>query len=200
MTSFFPDLNVWLALSVAGHTRCTDPWNWLIRTPRDCKIDFARYTHIGLLRLLTNSSAVGEQVQTLNGAGSVYGGWREDPRVAFYPEPRDIEEVFRASLSPFAEKAASKQGGDSYLLVHAQGTGSTLVTFDRALYNLARKQPCPAGIPARTDLAAPAIGQPPGVGLRKSAGSAVPPALRVALAPPAIWQPTGAGITRPARN
>ena len=29
MTSFFPDLNVWLVLSVGGHRHNAEAWNWL---------------------------------------------------------------------------------------------------------------------------------------------------------------------------
>jgi predicted nucleic acid-binding protein len=61
MTLFFLDLNVWLALSVASHAHNADSWNWMNSLPGDAKLVFSRYTQIGLLRLLTNSSFMGEQ-------------------------------------------------------------------------------------------------------------------------------------------
>jgi hypothetical protein len=44
MTSFFPDLNVWLALSVAGHSHSADAWKWANLLPPESKLIFCRYT------------------------------------------------------------------------------------------------------------------------------------------------------------
>jgi hypothetical protein len=52
MTSFFLDLNVWLALSFNGHTHSSAAWGWLKELPNDTALLFSRYTHLGLLRLL----------------------------------------------------------------------------------------------------------------------------------------------------
>ena len=147
MISFFPDLNVWLALSVAGHTHSPDAWRWLNLTPRDTRLIFSRYTQIGLLRLLTSPVAMGEQTLTLRKAWGVYDDWLNDPRVEFFPEPRGLETGFRAAMAPFASKPASKWVGDCYLLAYAKHSSATLVTFDQALHNLAARQSCPAIIP-----------------------------------------------------
>lgn len=140
MTLFFPDLNVWLALSVAGHSHNRDAWNWWNALPGDARLHFSRYTQIGLLRLLTNTSVMGEQVYTLKEAWAVYDRWLQDPRVEFCPDPRQIESSFRQATEAFASKAASKWVGDCWLLAFAQATHSRLVTFDQALYEIARKQ------------------------------------------------------------
>jgi hypothetical protein len=151
MTSFFPDLNVWLALSVAGHSHSADAWMWANLLPRQTRLIFCRYTHIGLLRLLTNHAVMGEQTLTLRKAWGVYDRWLTDPRVDFYPEPRDADAEFRRVTEPFGAKPASKWIGDGWLLASSNGLQSTLVTFDRALYEHARKQsysvlmPGPAG-------------------------------------------------------
>jgi predicted nucleic acid-binding protein len=148
MTSFFPDLNVRPALSVAGHVHTTEAWGWLNLVPPESKLVFARYTQIGL-RLLSNESVMGQHTLHLRKAWSVYDRWLEDPPVEFYPEPRDLDAAFREATNPFAGKAASKWVGDCYLPAYAKGTGSTLVAFDRALYNLARKQRCRASVPGQ---------------------------------------------------
>jgi hypothetical protein len=83
---------------------------------------------------------MGEQTLTLRKAWGVYDRWLSDPRVGFYPEPRDLDAAFRDTTAPFAGKAASKWVGDCYLL-------ASLVTFDRALYDLACKQGHSAVIP-----------------------------------------------------
>jgi predicted nucleic acid-binding protein len=59
MTSFFPDLNVWLALSVSGHSHSRRAWQWLDGLTDEVTLLFSRYTQIGLLRLLTNASVMG---------------------------------------------------------------------------------------------------------------------------------------------
>jgi uncharacterized protein len=144
MTSFFPDLNVWLALSDAGNSHSAKAWNWLNLLPREARLIFSRYTHLGLLRLLTNQSVMGEQTLVLREAWDVYDHWLEDPRVEFYPEPSGLEAGFREATAPFAGKAVPKSIGDCYLLTYAKHSQATLATFDRALYNLARKQHCSA--------------------------------------------------------
>jgi toxin-antitoxin system PIN domain toxin len=147
MTSFFPDLNVWLALSVGGHRHSAEAWNWLNLLPREARLIFSRYTHIGLLRLLTNQSAMDQQTLTLRKAWAVYDRWLNDPRVEFYPEPRGLDAGFREATAPFAGKPASKWVGDCYLLAYASQCHAALATFDRALYELAAKQGCSAVIP-----------------------------------------------------
>ncbi len=47
MTLFFPDLNVWLALSVAGHAQSA-AWNWMDSLHGDDRLILSRFTQIGL--------------------------------------------------------------------------------------------------------------------------------------------------------
>lgn len=148
MISFFPDLNVWLALSVAAHSHNAEAWNWLGLLPREVRLIFSRYTQVGLLRLLTNKSAMGEQTMTLKKAWDVYERWLSDPRVEFYPEPRGLDAAFREATAPFAAKQASKWVGDCYLLACSKQSDAVLATFDRALLEVARKHGYAAIIPA----------------------------------------------------
>jgi toxin-antitoxin system PIN domain toxin len=147
MISFFPDLNVWLALSDRGHTHSARAWQWLESLTSDHRLIFSRYTHIGLLRLLTNTTIMASETLTLRKAWQVYDCWLQDPRVSFYPEPRGIEAAFRQATEPHAARAASKWVGDCWLLAFAREIQSTLVTFDRQLFELAKKQACRAVIP-----------------------------------------------------
>ena len=148
MISFFPDLNVWLALSVAGHGHSAESWRWFGLLPPEAMLVFSRYTHVGLLRLLTNEPVMGSQTLTLRRAWTVYDQWLNDPRVEFHPEPRGLDAVFRETTAPFAGKPASKWVGDCYLLAYAKHSRSALVTFDKALHTLAGKQGHPAIIPS----------------------------------------------------
>ncbi len=60
MTSFFPDLNVWLALSDGGHSHNAIARAWVNDLGPDDLILFSRYTQIGLLRLLTKLGGNGQ--------------------------------------------------------------------------------------------------------------------------------------------
>jgi toxin-antitoxin system PIN domain toxin len=148
MTSFFFDLNVWLALSDAGNSRHATVWAWLNRLPEDTRLIFSRYTQLGMLRLLTNPAVMGDQTLTLRRAWAVYDRWLQDPRVEFYPEPRTLEHEFRKAAQPFAAKQASKRVGDCFLLAFAEAAGAQLVTFDRVLHEFARKRGHFAVLPA----------------------------------------------------
>jgi toxin-antitoxin system PIN domain toxin len=147
MTLFFPDLNVWLALSDDGHPHNSAAWAWLDGLAADSVLIFSRYTQIGLLRLLTNAAVMGDKTLTLRRAWAVYDGWLTDPRVEFYPEPRNVDAGFRRAIEPFAGKAASKWVGDCWLLAYAEAVQARLVTFDKALFEVARKQGNRAVVP-----------------------------------------------------
>ncbi len=148
MTLFFPDLNVWLALSDSGHVHSRDAWSWLKSLPGDSRLVFSRYTQIGLLRLLVTPSIMGSAALTVGGAWKVYDRWLEDPQVEFYPEPRDVEPSLRRSTVAFASQKAPKAIGDCWLLACARELNAALVTFDRALHDLSRKQGHTAILPA----------------------------------------------------
>jgi len=87
---------------------------------------------------------MGEQTLVLRDAWAVYDHWLADSRVEFYPEPNGLDAVLREATAPFAGQAAPKWIGDCYLLAYAKHSRATLVTFDRALHDLARKQLCSA--------------------------------------------------------
>lgn len=140
MTLYFPDVNVWVALSVIDHTHNAVAWKWLRSLPGDARLVFCRYTQLGILRLLANAAVTGMQPLTLHEAWGVYDQWMEDPRVDFYPEPRNVDAEFREVMAPFATKPASKWVGDGWLLAFAAEADATLVTFDRALLEFARKR------------------------------------------------------------
>jgi uncharacterized protein len=148
MTLFFPDLNVWLALSVSSHSHTRKAWSWLGLVPDDARLIFSRYTQVGLLRLLTNRAAMGEQTLNLRQAWGVYDRWLKDPRVEFYPEPRGLDTAFRQATEPCAKLPATKWVGDCYLLAFSQESRASLVTFDAALLKYARKRGCAAILPA----------------------------------------------------
>lgn len=148
MILYFPDLNVWLALSDAANSHHQAAWRWFERLDSNNRLLFSRYTQIGLLRLLTNKAVMADQVQTLGRAWEIYDHWLGDPRVEFIPESRGVDGTFRKVTRPFASQPASKAIGDCWLLAFAIEMKAALVTFDRALIGLARKEGQSAVIPA----------------------------------------------------
>jgi predicted nucleic acid-binding protein len=90
---------------------------------------------LGLIRLLTNTAAMGKRVMTVGEALEVYDAWLADPRVEFFQEPRDVSEAFKEAVLPFKKLPASHVVADGYLLAFAKEVGSTLVTFDQGLLN-----------------------------------------------------------------
>jgi uncharacterized protein len=147
MTSYFPDLNVWIAIADSGHRHSRAAWGWMGLVPGDARIIFSRYTQIGLLRLLTNPAVMGDRTLVLGDAWNVYDRMLGDPRVASYPEVRGVDDLFRQITSAFARQQASNWVGDCWLLANAKAMSATLVTFDRALFEFARKQNHSALIP-----------------------------------------------------
>jgi len=70
-----------------------------------------------------------------------------DPRVQFHPEPRGLDASFREATARFAGLPATKAIGDCYLLAFAKQSEAALVTFDKALFELARKEGHSAVVP-----------------------------------------------------
>lgn len=148
MIWFFPDLNVWTALSVAGHSHSAESWNWLNLLPRDARLIFCRYTQMGLLRLLTNPAVMGTQTLTLRQSWNAYDRWMKDPRVEFHPESPGLERSFREATAELGRGQGSKWVGDCYLLAYAKESNAPLVTFDKALAEFAGKHGYSSTVPA----------------------------------------------------
>lgn len=150
MSLFFPDVNVWLALSEATHIHSAKAWAWLNALPRGSRIVLSRFTQLGMLRLLSTQAVMGEKTLTLKQAWAVYDRWLADPRIDFYPESRGVDAALRRTTSPFGNQRASKLVGDCYLLACAMEMGARLVTFDQALATAANKQDHNALLPGQT--------------------------------------------------
>ena len=125
----FPDVNVWLALLHADHVHRAPARLWWQRA--DEPIAFTRFTEVSLLRLLTTSAAMKHKPLTMDEAWRAYDRLFEDDRVAFYPEPAEVEKHFREYAS--GPTASPKLWADAWLLAVARAAGGTLITFDRAL-------------------------------------------------------------------
>jgi uncharacterized protein len=135
MNSYFPDVNVWVALAYEGHQHHTSAKAWFTRF--DEPAYFCRFTQLGLLRLLTHPSVMGEDVRSQKESWLIYDSFLQDDRVAFHTEaePEQIEVAFRRLSS--GGRSLSQQWPDAYLAAFARVAGLTLVTFDRGLRQMA---------------------------------------------------------------
>lgn len=125
----FPDVNVWLALTLENHIHRETAKSWW--RAGDGPIAFTRITQIGLLRLLTTPAAMDGKPLGMNDAWRVHDRFFEDDRVMLLPESDDVETYFREYAS--GRIASPKIWADAWLLAIARGAAGTVVTFDRAL-------------------------------------------------------------------
>lgn len=136
-TSFlFPDINVWVALTHAGHVHHDIARDWFNTLRPDTRFHFCRFTQLGFLRLLTAEAVMGDDVMHQPEAWAVYDRWMEDARVGFLEEPPGIDRRFR-SLTRL-KTASPKVWTDAYLTAFADTSQLTIVTFDRGFRGKAK--------------------------------------------------------------
>ena len=89
-TSFlFPDINVWVALTHGLHVHHVVARDWFDSLDGDERFCFCRFTQLGLLRLLTATAVMGDEVLDQRQAWSVYDRWLADNRATFLEEPAE---------------------------------------------------------------------------------------------------------------
>jgi len=130
-TFLFPDVNVWLALAHEIHPQHRAAIAWGESLDGDAVLFFCRFTQLGLLRLLTNQSAMGVDVLTQAAAWEVYDAFLKTAKARLMDEPRGIDPLFRRHTN--RNEVSTKQWADGYLSAFAVAGGIRLVTFDRAL-------------------------------------------------------------------
>lgn len=126
----FPDVNVWLAVTVydhAHHMRARDWW----RGDHSDALAFVRITQMGLLRLLTTSAVMDGKPLTMAEAWSAYDALFGDDRVAFFQEPANVESCYRSMTC--GSVSSPKVWADAWLMAIAEMAQGTIVTFDQAV-------------------------------------------------------------------
>jgi toxin-antitoxin system PIN domain toxin len=126
----FLDANVWLALIWSQHVHSEKARSWFEQA-REEQFFFCRFTQITVLRLLTTDQVMGKHTKTMSEAWSLWDRVWADTRIAFVPEPDDLEKEFR-SRSRMSSRSP-KVWADAYLLAFAAVAGLKFVTFDHAL-------------------------------------------------------------------
>jgi uncharacterized protein len=130
-TYLFPDVNVWLALAHEIHPHHEAAKAWSDSLDNGAIVYFCRFTQLGLLRLLTNQSAMRADVLTQLEAWDAFDALLDDPNNQMIDEPGGIDPLFRQETS--SNEKATKQWADGYLAAFAQAGNLTLVTLDKAL-------------------------------------------------------------------
>lgn len=137
-SSVFPDVNVWIALTIKAHQHHTIAWIWYQSLAPHQKLVFCRFTQVGFLRLLTNKAVAADETVTQKGAWAVYDQWIDEGGAVYLDEPLGFDIEFRDMSDQLI--TAPKTWTDSYLAAFARATSINLVTFDKAL-SLRARQP-----------------------------------------------------------
>ena len=96
MTSYFPDVNVWLALTLDTHDHFSVATAWLESLSLPLELVFCRFTQLSLLRLLTQRSVAGPATLSQRQAWVAYDRWLKRGGAVFMDEPLGLEVEFRA--------------------------------------------------------------------------------------------------------
>jgi hypothetical protein len=125
------DVNFLLALCYDGHIH-HPPALARFEQQGDAVILICRNTQMGLLRLLTNRSVMGEAVCTQQQAWAVYDAITRDMHFEFSPEPEGLENFLRQYSA--SNQVTPKLWQDAYLAAFARAANLHLVTFDRGFH------------------------------------------------------------------
>jgi len=128
------DVNVWLALTLSGHTHAAAAQRWFEGETRTGSILFCRATQRAYLRLLTSPAVLapyGNSPLSNRYAWSAFEALRADDRVMLRAdEPPGIEARWRELAT--VDAASPKLLMDAYLAAFALSAGCRLVTTDPA--------------------------------------------------------------------
>ena len=129
--SVFPDINIWMALTLRAHEHHESAWKWYRGLSETTDLVFCRFTQMGFLRLMTTESVAGAHVLNQRQAWVAYDHWIVESDCIFEEEPPGLEVEFRA----FADgtRPSPKEWADSYLAAFAASKSMELITFDKAL-------------------------------------------------------------------
>jgi uncharacterized protein len=129
LTTYLADVNVWVALSLVGHTHHAEARRWF-EEEETTAVSFCRVTQAGFLRLLGNPRVMGPNVLNAQAAWAVFDTLSGDPRITFAAEPPNIESHWRDATRH--QSVGPNFWTDAYLMAFAAASDMTIVTFDHA--------------------------------------------------------------------
>lgn len=122
------DINFLLAVCYQRHLHHPTALEWL-NAQDDRSILICRNTQLGLLRLLCNTSVMGQDVCSLAQAWRIYDEIIFDERFDFSLEPDGLERFLREFTS--GQTISPKLWQNAYLAAFARAAKAHLVTFDQ---------------------------------------------------------------------
>lgn len=122
------DVNCLLAFCYDRHIHHPAALAWLDHQEA-LSVVVCRNTQLGLLRLLTNATVMGDDVCNLNQSWNIYDTLMADERFCFYVEPVDLEQYLRRYTT--TGRVSPKLWQDAYLAAFAHSAKLQLVTFDK---------------------------------------------------------------------
>lgn len=128
-----PDVNIWLALALSGHSHHAAARDWLETEEEPGSIFFCRSTQQGLVRLLTTAEVLGAYglpPLTNWAAWEVVEKFMGDDRMAFANEPAGIEHVWKRLA--LRDTSSPKLWMDAWIGAFAVCSDFKLVTTDKA--------------------------------------------------------------------
>lgn len=128
-----PDVNIWLALALSGHSHHSAARAWINRQQEAESIFFCRATQQGLVRLLTTAavlSCYGIPPLTNRVAWAVIDRFMKDDRIGFAHEPAGVEDVWKKWA--IRDTPSPKLWMDAWLAAFAMSCGFEMITTDKA--------------------------------------------------------------------
>lgn len=133
-----PDTNMWLALTLSGHTHHAAAKAWLDGESEPDSLIFCRSTQQSFLRLMTTAGVLAVYgIDPLGNAQAwdAYEAFMADERILFLAEPPRVDVIWKKLA---ARKTSSpKLWMDAYLAAFAIAAGAQLITTDKAFSQFA---------------------------------------------------------------
>lgn len=129
------DVNVLVALMHARHVHSAAAVRWLAGLEDRASVAICRVSQMGVLRILTNPSAMKDDVKS---AAEFWVGWDrliDDERFALVGEPAGLQDAWRTVTAALPKGKSAET--DCYLAAFAIAGGHSLVSFDRGLRRFA---------------------------------------------------------------
>ncbi len=127
------DTNLWLALSLSGHSHHLAARKWFDEQTDSGSIAFCRATQQSFLRLMTTEgvlSVYGNKPLSNAEAWAGYEALMADDRVIFCPEPSGLDAIWKKLAA--RRSSSPKLWMDAYLAAFAITRDADLITIDKA--------------------------------------------------------------------
>lgn len=123
------DTNVWFPILLERHEHHGVAWRWWERQAAGAAV-WCRVAQLGVVRLLTNRTVMGEAVLAPEDAWATWQRLAHDERCSFLAaEPAGVDVMMRANVA--GRSPSPKLWADAYLAALADSAGLGMVTFDR---------------------------------------------------------------------